>query len=111
MGHTPTCSSSASHAPRGSTPSRYGEKALCDSSHVIITVGVRGQGIGDSQGASFNYFLSPNPCPLPDGWPTPAAHFRKEAAIAKGSSRGRPAIDRKSTRLNSSHLVISYAVF
>src|SRR5205807_10347122 len=28
-----------------------------------------------------------------------------------GTSIGRPALDRKSTRLNSSHLVISYAVF
>src|SRR5256885_7483518 len=30
---------------------------------------------------------------------------------ARGGGRGRPWPDRKSTRLNSSHLVISYAVF
>src|SRR5262245_10496829 len=37
----------------------------------------------------------------------------EEAAYANkvGSTRHRPALDRKSTRLNSSHLGISYAVF
>src|SRR2546426_5940008 len=49
----------------------------------------------------------------------PAARGRKSVAISPmaAAHRGRPAIqaeaapDRKSTRLNSSHLVISYAVF
>src|SRR5256885_12715568 len=31
--------------------------------------------------------------------------------VAPNNGRGRPLRDRKSTRLNSSHLVISYAVF
>src|SRR5256885_9850823 len=33
------------------------------------------------------------------------------ALAASGADQGRPEPDRKSTRLNSSHLVISYAVF
>src|SRR5256885_4862143 len=39
----------------------------------------------------------------------PAKEFRPENVIAVAASVGRQ--DRKSTRLNSSHLVISYAVF
>src|SRR2546426_5701228 len=39
--------------------------------------------------------------------PTPPAHMNGEQATALQA----PAGDRKSTRLNSSHLVISYAVF
>src|SRR5256885_16268943 len=39
----------------------------------------------------------------------------EDARVARGGRRPRPereeAVDRKSTRLNSSHLVISYAVF
>src|SRR5256885_8476675 len=41
---------------------------------------------------------------VPRGWPSPAA-------IAGSTVCGCAAQDRKSTRLNSSHLVISYAVF
>src|SRR5256885_6888537 len=41
------------------------------------------------------------------------AQFRKPGAIVTTNTSGLPVhfIDRKSTRLNSSHLVISYAVF
>src|SRR5256885_7163284 len=42
--------------------------------------------------------------------PAPAAHPRPELATA-AAGRGGRGPDRKSTRLNSSHLVISYAVF
>src|SRR5262245_63704518 len=35
----------------------------------------------------------------------------RDAALAAGVRRGLPVQDRKSTRLNSSHLGISYAVF
>src|SRR5256885_8792446 len=39
-------------------------------------------------------------------------HTASVAALVGGGARARPGeIDRKSTRLNSSHLVISYAVF
>src|SRR5256885_10473388 len=38
-------------------------------------------------------------------------HFPASRIAAKPSSRRLKALDRKSTRLNSSHLVISYAVF
>src|SRR5256885_13256807 len=43
-----------------------------------------------------------------DGGPQRAARL---AAAAAGATVGHPGGDRKSTRLNSSHLVISYAVF
>src|SRR3989454_4771754 len=36
---------------------------------------------------------------------------RNSCSICRGSGRTLPVRDRKSTRLNSSHLVISYAVF
>src|SRR5256885_10593768 len=42
---------------------------------------------------------------------TTAAGIWTTAAIGVACGLGREAIDRKSTRLNSSHLVISYAVF
>src|SRR5437588_7200288 len=35
----------------------------------------------------------------------------KAAFVPSGETRVKPAVDRKSTRLNSSHTVISYAVF
>src|SRR5256885_5407488 len=38
-------------------------------------------------------------------------HAPREPGPARGRSAGRALLDRKSTRLNSSHLVISYAVF
>src|SRR2546426_7654078 len=41
----------------------------------------------------------------PRGLPDPAPHLRATARVANDPG------DRKSTRLNSSHLVISYAVF
>src|SRR2546426_6404500 len=37
--------------------------------------------------------------------------FAGGAVATRHSAREHPALDRKSTRLNSSHLVISYAVF
>src|SRR5256885_7763347 len=40
-----------------------------------------------------------------------ASSARSLGAVPKGSSSSAPRADRKSTRLNSSHLVISYAVF
>src|SRR5438045_8334646 len=45
--------------------------------------------------------------------PSPAAGVVKELRIKTGDkvSQGSPILDRKSTRLNSSHLGISYAVF
>src|SRR5256885_17258861 len=39
------------------------------------------------------------------------AGAERVAATRKALDAGAPAVDRKSTRLNSSHLVISYAVF
>src|SRR5438034_5615863 len=39
------------------------------------------------------------------------AASRRCCTVATGSRRERSSIDRKSTRLNSSHTVISYAVF
>src|SRR2546421_1612791 len=38
-------------------------------------------------------------------------HADEPGEHARAASRGRPAVDRKSTRLNSSHDQISYAVF
>src|SRR2546426_4448864 len=46
------------------------------------------------------------PIPTPTPTPTPAP-----TAIPTATATPTPALDRKSTRLNSSHLVISYAVF
>src|SRR5256885_4770467 len=43
--------------------------------------------------------------------PTPAADRPPATLAAPGTGRRGAAGDRKSTRLNSSHLVISYAVF
>src|ERR1022692_94306 len=40
-----------------------------------------------------------------------ACHIRPALRGCRAALRGRHASDRKSTRLNSSHLVISYAVF
>src|SRR5260221_13625188 len=58
------------------------------------------------------------PLSLPDALPIPGAaprRRRRDAARARPSRGGwrssRAAPDRKSTRLNSSHTVISYAVF
>src|SRR3989454_4285499 len=42
---------------------------------------------------------------------SPIPGFRKWLAAGAGLREGDPRQDRKSTRLNSSHLVISYAVF
>src|SRR5947199_4830240 len=41
----------------------------------------------------------------------PAREFRRHEAVDRGEQRAGNAGDRKSTRLNSSHLGISYAVF
>src|SRR5205807_9970815 len=49
---------------------------------------------------------------LPDASPQLRARRRPDAVDQLGRRRpGRARLDRKSTRLNSSHLVISYAVF
>src|SRR5256885_13182449 len=48
----------------------------------------------------------PDPCRLPDQDPY-RARLRRGRGVGPGARQG----DRKSTRLNSSHLVISYAVF
>src|ERR1022692_3919793 len=57
-----------------------------------------------------------SPLPLPDA--LPIYHFRVSLSGPDPASSGPrpppspdPSLDRKSTRLNSSHLVISYAVF
>src|SRR2546426_3897164 len=54
--------------------------------------------------------------PAPAQPPGPAGRCRSVGAVdrapgVKISLGNRPSLDRKSTRLNSSHLVISYAVF
>src|SRR5256885_5855911 len=41
----------------------------------------------------------------------PRKAFKKTSCVPSAASEVSPSIDRKSTRLNSSHLVISYAVF
>src|SRR5205807_3868511 len=48
---------------------------------------------------------------LRSGSRTPAIRRTTTPAAASRPAPGPPASDRKSTRLNSSHLVISYAVF
>src|SRR5256885_6010335 len=45
------------------------------------------------------------------GWPVTRRPFTVPGAAAANLLAERPGTDRKSTRLNSSHLVISYAVF
>src|SRR5262245_64917500 len=55
------------------------------------------------------YGLSRNRTPSPQPSPHSASKTRVNALMARGSSP--PMQDRKSTRLNSSHLGISYAVF
>src|SRR5438874_5545850 len=47
----------------------------------------------------------------PPGPRGPAAHRRVVAPVRAARATGRPGADRKSTRLNSSHVEISYAVF
>src|SRR5215467_15732167 len=42
---------------------------------------------------------------------TASPHFSSGTPMTEHSSTGGSSLDRKSTRLNSSHLVISYAVF
>src|SRR5438067_10468431 len=44
-------------------------------------------------------------------WNIPAALRWRHSLPSRGSRRRSPALDRKSTRLNSSHVSISYAVF
>src|SRR5256885_10013687 len=44
-------------------------------------------------------------------WACPLQRCQLPSCVDSSGSRNRPARDRKSTRLNSSHLVISYAVF
>src|SRR5256885_9759891 len=48
-------------------------------------------------------------------WTAPAlwygAYYAGEVMLGHGVKHNAPNLDRKSTRLNSSHLVISYAVF
>src|SRR5256885_8330800 len=53
-------------------------------------------------------FSWPTTCPTQDPWLK--ARKRRRAA-SRSSESGDENLDRKSTRLNSSHLVISYAVF
>src|SRR5258705_7066169 len=48
---------------------------------------------------------------LPISMPEPAGDQNQEAGGARGWKAMRAELDRKSTRLNSSHLGISYAVF
>src|SRR5690606_40954808 len=56
----------------------------------------------------------PDPRPLPSGrlgvWRS-GLSSRSDRNLAGGRDRARPLPDRKSTRLNSSHVKISYAVF
>src|SRR6266850_6397886 len=53
--------------------------------------------------------------PRPEEFPVPAGgrhpHLELDVGVAGWLDRSRHPADRKSTRLNSSHLVISYAVF
>src|SRR5205807_9439087 len=51
------------------------------------------------------------PDPRPDPVSSRARVHREPTGFGRGSGGRCPAQDRKSTRLNSSHLVISYAVF
>src|SRR5205807_8861496 len=44
-------------------------------------------------------------------WPAKRSIGGAAAGLPRASARGKNRLDRKSTRLNSSHLVISYAVF
>src|SRR5205807_4028809 len=46
-----------------------------------------------------------------DPRPLPVAHVDRVVRVLLAGGVGRAGLDRKSTRLNSSHLVISYAVF
>src|SRR2546422_8142832 len=57
-------------------------------------------------------FRSKGRCPHPFGQSPPAPHgFRKTGSTGSPSRRSSTFPDRKSTRLNSSHGYISYAVF
>src|SRR5262245_65146107 len=55
--------------------------------------------------------IRPAPCPPPAARAFPRARRSAGSSAAWGSRGGRGTADRKSTRLNSSHLGISYAVF
>src|SRR5205807_10650814 len=75
-------------------------------------------GLGRLTPPAFDAAAYPWPCPAPPGAPrlevSAAAQADCDAWLEdKGctSTSGRSRQDRKSTRLNSSHLVISYAVF
>src|SRR2546426_7965569 len=59
----------------------------------------------------FRSALSYNPFPAPNLTNVPGANFIQDAPLPLTQYQGDVRIDRKSTRLNSSHLVISYAVF
>src|SRR5258705_10097242 len=57
-------------------------------------------------------FRSPSACPRPRGaQPPPGRKRRRTQGGRLAGPDFRAALDRKSTRLNSSHLGISYAVF
>src|SRR5258708_28031317 len=53
--------------------------------------------------------VRPVPAPCDPAWP--GRHLLRHAAAGLHLWPGRAAVDRKSTRLNSSHQIISYAVF
>src|SRR5437879_10549569 len=73
-------------------------------SHVDVRRRIRGRGTGVATG---------HPARRRGGFPQPAAHgaVLGSAGRARARERRDPARDRKSTRLNSSHRCISYAVF
>src|SRR5256885_8139419 len=78
------------------------------SSHVLNLPSLE-QGRWGTMPSSISYGTVSNLCPLAS-WGIFPSPPRTEAALSAG--RKAPAReDRKSTRLNSSHLVISYAVF
>src|SRR3712207_8972072 len=54
---------------------------------------------------------TPRPGSLPPGTPGPRAHHRRSVLRLRTAPAVRRRRDRKSTRLNSSHANISYAVF
>src|SRR5256885_9424573 len=53
----------------------------------------------------------PRPEPWPRPWPVPPPRIYQFCPLEVAKHQASVRIDRKSTRLNSSHLVISYAVF
>src|SRR2546428_3645092 len=56
-------------------------------------------------------YRAPIPPKLGDAIPTPSRDYRRETPVREGVFAVYKSLDRKSTRLNSSHDQISYAVF